>query len=142
MGKEVKTMYEGLVKQCRDCLDSLCGECKYEHLQKPGNFVVCMNALLREAADAIESLDDIAQTYAETVQELKMKSQWISVTERLPEPDKTDSNGFAVQYLVMNGWRKAVARRTDKYWVLFGTSIVLEYVTHWMTLPEPPKEET
>ena len=83
---------------------------------------------LRKAADAIEELTG------------RNVGEWIPVTERLPEPDKTDSNGFAVQYLVMNGWRKAVARRTDKYWVLFGTSIVLEYVTHWMPLPEPPKE--
>lgn len=49
-------MYDELVKQCRDCIDCLCGECKYEHLQKPGNFVPCMNALLGEAADAIEEL--------------------------------------------------------------------------------------
>lgn len=49
-------MHEELVKQCRDCIDSLCGECKYEHLQTPGNFVTCMNALLGEAADAIEEL--------------------------------------------------------------------------------------
>lgn len=49
-------MYEELVKQCRDCLDSLCGDCKYEHLQKPGNFVPCMNALLGETADVIEKL--------------------------------------------------------------------------------------
>jgi len=45
-----------LVKQCRDCIDCLCGDCKYEHLQKPGNFVPCMNALLGEAANAIEEL--------------------------------------------------------------------------------------
>ena len=89
-----------------------------------------------EAADAIEEL----MRRCEQLQYMPPPA-WIPVTERLPEPNKTDSNGFAVQYLVMNGWRKAVARRTDKYWVLFGTSIVLEYVTHWMPLPEPPKEE-
>lgn len=49
-------MYDDLVKRCRNCIDSLCGECKYEHLQKPGNFVICMNALIKEAADAIEAL--------------------------------------------------------------------------------------
>ena len=54
-------MYDELVKQCRDCIDCLCGECKYEHLQKPGNFVPCMNALLEEAADAIEELSAIRE---------------------------------------------------------------------------------
>ena len=49
-------MYDELVKQCRDCIDCMCGDCKYEHLQKPGNFVQCMNALLGDAADAIEEL--------------------------------------------------------------------------------------
>lgn len=45
-----------LVKRLRNCVDSLCGECKYQHLQKPGNFVPCMNAMITEAADAIEEL--------------------------------------------------------------------------------------
>ncbi len=54
-------MYEELIKQCRDCLDSLCGECKYEHLQNAGNFIPCMNALLGEAADAIEELEKFYQ---------------------------------------------------------------------------------
>lgn len=53
-------MYNDLVKQCRDCIDCLCGECKYENLQKPGNFVPCMNALLGESADAIEELLKVA----------------------------------------------------------------------------------
>ena len=62
-------MYEELVKQCRDCLDSLCGECKYEHLQKAGNFVPCMNALLGEAADAIEELSNMTEERVEKIME-------------------------------------------------------------------------
>lgn len=44
------------VKRLRNCVDALCGECKYQQLQKPGNFVPCMNAMITEAADAIEEL--------------------------------------------------------------------------------------
>ena len=62
---EVMTMYEELVSRLRNTLTLPPFAC----------------ATMNEAADAIESLDDIAQTYAETVQELKMKSQWIPVTE-------------------------------------------------------------
>ena len=115
-------MYDKLIEKIRCCVEQIrCADCRYS-MDCEGD-----RMLMSQAADAIEELS---------------KQKWIPVTERLPEPDKTDSNGFAVQYLVMNGWRKAVARRTDKYWVLFGTSIVLKYVTHWMPLPEPPKEET
>ena len=60
-----KSSYDELVKQCRDCIDCLCSECKYEYLQKPGNFVQCMNALLGEAADAIEELKANKTQYAE-----------------------------------------------------------------------------
>lgn len=66
--------------------------------------------------------------------------QWIPVTERLPKADERDSRGFAVPYLVMNGWRRVTARYEDGLWVLFGEGLVLKYVTHWMELPEPPKE--
>lgn len=90
-------MYEKLVKQCRDCIDSLCGECKYEHLQKPGNFVRCMNALLGEAADAIEEL--IA--YVRQIEELRKDGYYLQKTKMmtygqaimtmpLPEPPKED----------------------------------------------------
>lgn len=127
-----KLMYDKLIEKIRCCVEQIrCGDCRYVK-DCDGD-----RMMMSEAADAIEELI----RKCEQLQYMPPPA-WIPVTERLPEPDKTDSNGFAVQYLVMNGWRKAVARRTDKYWVLFGTSIVLEYVTHWMPLPEPPKEET
>ena len=137
-------MYEELVRTLSSCPDAEygCSNCKYQ------NSLACREKLMSDAANAIEELSNAGSIYGKAwtlgydAGRDENKPQWIPVTERLPEPDKTDSDGFAVQYLVMNGWRKAVARRTDKYWVLFGTSIVLEYVTHWMPLPpEPPKEE-
>lgn len=138
-----KLMYDNLIEKLRCCVEQIrCGDCRYVK-DCDGD-----RMMMSEAADAIEELSNAGSIYGKAwtlgydAGRDENKPQWISVTERLPEPDKTDSNGFAVQYLVMNGWRKAVARRTDKYWVLFGTSIVLEYVTHWMPLPpEPPKEE-
>ena len=115
-------MYEELVKQCRGCLDSLCGECKYEHLQNAGNFVPCMNALLREAANAIEVLSKTEKT-----------TRWIPVTERLPE--------LNVPCLVYNksqptmvGWRI-----DDKRFRILG-SYLPDHPTHRMPLPKPPKE--
>ena len=147
-------MYEELVKRCRDCIDCLCGECKYKHLQKPGNFVPCMNALLGETADAIEELSanmDIARNIATIIENendmrvIAKTPRWIPVTERLP-----NCNGC---YLVWrphffggeigmpsicyfdgsNTWH-------DSYGVDFERILHPDDVTHWMPLPEPPKD--
>ena len=102
---------------------------------------------LIEAADAIEELrkrvdESIPKDDAEIIIAEVAKPQWIPVTERLPKADEYDVRGYAVPYLVMNGWMRVTARRTKDYWVLFGEGKVLEYVTNWMPLPEPPEEET
>ena len=85
-------------------------------------------AELDEAADAIEELS---------------KPRWIPVTERLPEEWKSvltyqpyvgDEEKPLIRvswYIGVGSWREC--ERANK----------LELpVTHWMPLPEPPKEET
>lgn len=71
------------------------------------------------AADAIEKLQS-------------QLPKWIPVSERLPENDKT--------VLVWN------RRNSREYFDVYdhGSWIILESedITHWMPLPEPPKEET
>lgn len=98
-----------------------------------------------KAADAIEKLIsklNHADEQIVSLVEAAESRRWISVEERLPKANEYDSRGYAVPYLVMNGWMRVTARRTENYWVLFGVGTVLEYVTHWMPLPQPPKEET
>ena len=129
-------MYDELVKQCRDCIDCLCGECKYEHLQKPGNFVQCMNALLGEAADAIEGLlserDEVNADSWKTAFEVERdEHRWIPVTERLPSED-----GFTLIFTA-NG-NPGVCYFTNGWWGGYSKN----HITHWMPLPEPPKEES
>ena len=104
---------------------------------------------IKQAADAIEELQQTVEHYKgcsddwykEACDYKSMLPHWISVTEMLPKADEYDARGYAVPYLVMNGWMRVTARRTKDYWVLFGNGTVLEYVTHWMPLPEPPKGE-
>ena len=140
-------MYDELVKQCRDCLDSLCGDCKYKRLQKPGNFVPCMNALLREAADAIEELsmklhgDEAAiagmQREIERMVVYGNKPRWIPVTERLPsdfvsvQAHMTDAGNFPPvreAYVVNKNW-------------FFPALKEFHPVDMWKRFDKPPKEE-
>lgn len=76
------------------------------------------NALrtMREAADAIEELN---------------KPRWIPVTERLPEED-----GFTLIFTAHG--HAGVCYFTNGWWGGYG----MDGITHWMPLPEPPKEET
>lgn len=85
--------------------------------------------LMKTATDAIEELqaqllfsNDAAKAIAEKV------PKWISVTERMPEKHK--------RVFVCTRW-KAVGIdfvNADGDWYTTGG------VTHWMPLPEPPKE--
>jgi hypothetical protein len=131
-------MYEALVARVR------------YHIQK-ANFMGLKEAestlLLAEAADAIEELsyenESLAKSVNETAELLHKRGtppKWIPVTERLPEPK------FAREwYLVAleSGCVKSLAYekkgRTDN---LFrpGWHETASPVTHWMPLPEPPKE--
>ena len=71
---------------------------------------------------------------AKLVRELDEKQRWIPVTERLPDELKnvlayTDVGSFAdTAHWTGYRWEK-----TWDFEVLYG-------VTHWMPLPEPPKE--
>ena len=110
----VTEMYEELIKRLRE---------RAAWINFPHHGEECPTEdtmLMKQAADAIEELS---------------KPRWIPVTERLPKADEYDARGYAVPYLVMNGWMRVTARRTKDYWVLFGNGTVLEYVTHWMPLP-------
>lgn len=116
-------MYEKLVNRLKNCTSDTvedCAGCPYQSGYK-GTY--CMNGLIEEAADAIEELS---------------KPHWIPVTERLPEP------GW---YLVRcNEVHKHIHRIAYYYnyynpaWYEDSNNIT-EFVTHWMPLPETPKEE-
>lgn len=62
--------------------------------------------------------------------------EWIPVTERLPEV-----RTWVLCYCRANSFD--VFRMTDEgHWQYGNRSIYMKgYVTHWMPLPEPPKEE-
>lgn len=116
-------MYDELVATLRrQCVEMSCGNCN-----------TCVN---RQAADAIEEL-------SATISKMEKATRWIPVTERLPRPwwpvlglmqfvDKEEPPAQQVLWYLGNGhWRET-----------WKGDMVDCNVTHWMPLPEPPKEET
>ena len=127
-------MYEDLVKRLRTCGNLLsCNKCKWEP-ECDG-----ISDSFRKAADAIESTNKAYQMISEAYEAEVTKQNWISVTEKLPDQGK-----FVLVYgdLYPNkhdGGVIAVSKRMDwNYWQGFGRE---RNITHWMPLPEPPKEK-
>ena len=100
--------------------------------------------LLGESADAIEELIcEVADEHNARL-DAEERQRWIPVRERLPERNAVDERGFAKAYLVKTDRHVMMhtARWDGMYWILWGKSTTLtDKVTHWMPLPEPPKEE-
>lgn len=131
-------MYENLIETLRFCAkDGDCHNCPYE---KPcaGTFG---DGLYCEAAEAIEELskqlDDMNEANIALYGALP---HWIPVSERLPEAESGDTSK---PVLVTDGDCMAIAELfnfelCEPYWSYTG----IGDITHWMPLPEPPKEET
>lgn len=141
-------MYEALVARVR------------YHIQK-ADFMGLKEAestlLLAEAADAIEALSKLALDEHNRAAVAAWERRWIPVSERLPEEtgtylvwmkwDLTEADEEPSAYPVLYdadaegfGWWKSYY--SGETLGLAGEDFVrYEGITHWMPLPEPPKEE-
>ena len=133
-------MYDDLIKQLRYCADATtCRNCLWKT-------ECCPTDMQKKAADAIEELIcEVADEHNARL-DAEERQRWISVTERLPEekinPYTHDfepiicSTNFGdvrvYKYGTPTGWDE------PHFWN--GAGIVDWYVTHWMPLPEPPKD--
>jgi len=150
--------YEDLVKSLRYCAEYDCTTV----CPRAGTGNGCITRLKKEAADAIEELsreyESIAKSLNESV-ELVRKLQrpcWVSVTERLPEDGSlvgkliADSDGnirIASQCaeITLSGGKTVYTDLIDLVSLLAEDTPTIEWedcthITHWMPLPEPPKE--
>lgn len=73
--------------------------------------------------------------------------EWISVEDRLPE-EKINPKTYDFEYVLcatkfrdVMPFQYGTATGDTKAHFWYGVRIVDEFVTHWMPLPEPPKEE-
>jgi hypothetical protein len=133
-------MYDDLVKRLRADAD---------YMDNNGIMLFAAAPFYRECADAIEELQQTAKHYKgcsddwyrEACDYKAMLPRWIPVTERLPE-DGSDVLAY-LKYEV--GGRIAAANYDKGMWqdcVMGGLYRTEEgVVTHWMPIPQPPKEE-
>ena len=92
-----------------------------------------MNETLDEAADAIENMSEAYDKLSRHMDDLvALMPRWIPVTEALPEIRKvvfiTDGIDVGIGWMNQGWWNTSFTNIRDA-------------VTHWMPLPEPPKEE-
>lgn len=110
-----------------------CLGCGYEH-----NCSVRGCAVIREAADTIEELDNFTDSQCARLLEKLEKAEaaiprWISVDERLPERFEL------VIVCRENGKVEQGCRDVKDWWKVYGTRT--KKVTHWMPLPEALENE-
>ena len=141
-------MYDELIKKIRHCAtDPMhCLSCVED---KDGR---CFARLMTQGADAIEALSKLALDEHNRAAVAAWENRWIPVTERLPEEngrylvrykrdivlDYTEVHDDEVRimkFFVGDGWRypflcQPELRKAEQ-----------QTVTHWMPLPEPPKED-
>lgn len=143
-------MYDDLVARLRASVDGRyekCDCCPYE--EDYPCCVDCLDKMHKQAADAIEELSRAQEQWIEQERNALLKSipKWIPVTEALPE-ERINPNTRDFEYvLCVTIWGDV---RPYKYGTPIGgieahfwngAGYVDAYVTHWMPLPEPPKEE-
>ncbi len=143
------------------CCDSI-GRCIPHLMDKAADAIEELSAIREEQkAQIILMAAEIEElkTYAELYQSLTDKSQqtarnlldaypkWIPVTERLPE-QRINQNTLDFEYVLCATtfgdvrpykYGRRIGQGDAHFWN--GAGYADAYITHWMPLPEPPKEE-
>jgi len=124
-------MYEALISHLRECA-------KYDTAENT----------FTEAADAIEEEDMAFRRLERDYKELCAHlPKWISVTEHLPKTRESilgkKSDKVIVAFRFNDGTQGTdTAHTLNGEWVFEDhITVVARTITHWMPLPEPPKEE-
>lgn len=135
-------MYDELLKRLRDAAKmSEALVVLLPHSDSEGNATA---KLYNDAADAIEALSDMVATAHNELANVilsyeESKPRWVSVTERLPESSGTHALVMRFDYVTNTPFYDLLWFDSDEWWNRNYTGDFA--VTHWMPLPEPPKEE-
>lgn len=116
------------VKALRICHSNEdCRDCEFMEADRDENS--CVNILFEESADLIESLSERLEA---------AQPKWISTKDRLPEEPGgilICAFGSIVTFATLKENGVLVTKNYDVW------NINDSCVTHWMPLPEPPKED-
>ena len=69
--------------------------------------------------------------------------EWISVEDRLPEPEFVIAGNELVNVIVAldSGTVIDAYYHSKKGWEFIGVPLPFSIVTHWMPFPDPPKQD-
>ena len=82
--------------------------------------------------------DEVVPGYRKKIEELETASKWIPVSERLPEQHSSVIVYRKTKRFSMLHYSNALGFHFyDSEW----GDVTVDDVTHWMPLPEPPKEK-
>lgn len=119
--------------------DTSCRDCPYNN----ENYM----QLERDALTYIQQLEDHIGDLT------NMVPRWISVKERLPEQDQTVlliAHGWKNQSIYVGklchmepvtSWLTGITSKESEWEIEGWSYLKTPFVTHWMEIPEPPKEE-
>ena len=90
----------------------------------------------------VKTLEDIIVNQVERIAELE--NPWISVKDRLPDVDDFLIANFRNKPSFIAKARKFTVHNKDGKWCKYtgGGITWIEHNTHWMPLPDPPKEQS
>ena len=123
---------KGIKISLKCCVKYDCSKCNYL-------YSTCYRGLARDALEQIEVLEAIIKDKEKSLCELEQKvPKWVSIKDALPEHVQGN-------YLILLGGEIYAAKWeydewNEKYAFRINCQIVPN-VTHWMKVPEPPKEE-
>ena len=163
--REKGTMYDKLIEDLRrhhcdakeDDTQEVCEECAYNVIIADKNALsgiasVCVCGLMHRAADAIEELrkavlrlEDESCIYDELPTYYIYPTKWIPVTERLPTMYEwvlvTNGEFITIDKLRGTVTYNAITGEQEKLTIdWYKNPFYPDNVTHWMKLPEPPKD--
>lgn len=125
-------MYEELIKRLREVAD----EVDNDYDVDPYNAEQRCLAIL-QAAEVIEDLEFACNRYEKDYKDLcAYLPRWIPVKERLPDVRDSvlsltgDCDIYVCDYIPS----------VKQFWTIPGDELHIDDITHWMPLPEPPKE--